>query len=133
MVVKQIVFLFGNLIMEPHKVYVAERFQPVNFQLWKLYEHAAITCEPFKVGVALLIQAGPHPLDLKIGHIIYPSAEGAFVTARTVELETLNQTTLWQRLIRHTHYFAKTNISGKNTNNVSAAGNPDKSLVFLSL
>jgi len=56
------------------KVNVAERLELADFQFREFYEHAPISRETFKVGMALPIQIRTHLLDLKIGHIIYTSA-----------------------------------------------------------
>jgi len=60
----------GQLISPCLEVDIAERLQTVGFLLRELDKHAPASCKPLKVNIALLVQVGAHPLDLKIGHII---------------------------------------------------------------
>jgi hypothetical protein len=113
------------------EVNIAERLQPADFQFGEFYKQAAISRESLEVIVALQIQIGTHLLDLKIGHITYPAAQGAFMTARAAELKTLNQTPMREHLAGRAYNFTQTRIIGKNAGNVSASGNPDNRLVFL--
>jgi hypothetical protein len=112
------------------EVNIAERLQPADFQFRELYEQAAISRESLKVVVALQIQIRTHLIDLKICHITYPAAQGAFMTARASELETLNQPSVRKQLAGCAYNFTKAGIVGENTDNVSAASNPDNRLVF---
>jgi len=80
--------------------------------------------------MALAIQIGAHLLDLKIGHITYPSAQSAFMRPGTAELKTLYQTSLWQHLPRCAYNLAQTHIPSVHADNMRAACNPDISLVF---
>ena len=74
------------------EVNIAKRLQLANLQFGEVYEHTSISRETLQVAVALAVQIRTHLLDLKISHIIYPSAQCAFVGTRTPELKTLNQT-----------------------------------------
>ncbi len=118
---------FGSSCLE---VNIAERLQPADFQFRKFYKQAAIPRKSLEVGVALQIQIRTHLIDLKICHITYPAAQGAFVTARASELETLNQTSMRKHLAGRAYNFTEACIIGKNTDNMSAARNPDNRLVF---
>ena len=115
------------------EINVAERLQIIDFQIREFNKHAAISSEPLKVDMALAIQIGTHLLDLKIGHIAYPPAQGAFVGPWAAELETLNQTSMWKQLAGRAYHLTETRIIGKHADNVGAAGNPDKGLVLVSL
>jgi hypothetical protein len=115
------------------KINVAEGLQIIDFQIRELDKHAAISGEPLKVDMALAIQVGAHLLDLKIGHVAYPPAQGAFVGPRAAELEPLNQTSVWKQLARSAYDLTQARILGKDANNVRAAGDPDKGLVLVGL
>jgi hypothetical protein len=56
------------------EVNIAERLESADFQFREFYKHAPISRETLKVSMALPIQTGTHLLDLKIGHVTYPSA-----------------------------------------------------------
>jgi len=118
---------FGASCLE---VNVAERLQPADFQFREFYEQAAIPRQSLEVVVALQIQIRTHLIDLKIGHITYPAAQGAFMAARASELETLNQPSMRKQLAGRAYNFTKAGIIGENTDNMSAARNPDNRLVF---
>jgi len=79
--------------------------------------------------MALTIQIGTHLLDLKVGHVTYASAQSAFVSPWAVELKTLYQTSRGQHLTGWAHNLGEAHITGKNTDNVSAACDPDNRLV----
>jgi len=113
------------------KVNIAKRLQSIDFQPGEFDKHAAVVCEALKVGVTLPIQIGTHLLDLKIGHITYPSAQSAFVRPWAAELKTLNQSSVRQHLPGSAYNLAEANIPCKDTGNMSAPGNPDKRLVFV--
>ena len=119
-----------QLLLSCLEVDIAERLQAAGFQRWEFDKHAAIAGEPLKVDMALPIQIRTHPLDLKVGHIIYPPAQGALVRPWAAELEALNQTSLRQRLTRRAYNLAEAHIARKHTDNVGAARNPDKRLVL---
>ena len=83
--------------------------------------------------MALAIQIGTHFLDLKIGHVAYAPAQGAFVGPRAAELESLNQASMRKQLAGRAYHLTETRILGKHANDVGAAGNPNKSFVLVSL
>jgi len=112
------------------EVNIAKRLQTPDFQLRELNEHAAVPGEAVEVDIALPIQIRTHLLDLKIGHIIQPLAQSAFVRTWTTELKALNQAARGQHLARCTYNLSQARISGKNADNMSAACNPDNRLVF---
>lgn len=107
------------------KVDITEGLEAADFETGKLDKYAATPCEAFKVGVALPIEVRTHLLDLKISHITYSTTEGAFVRARTVELEALNKPSFGQHLGRNAYDLAETDAVGKYADNVGAAGYPD--------
>ena len=113
------------------EVNIAERLQPADLQFRKLYKQAAIPRKSLEVSVALQIQIRIHLLDLKICHITYPAAQGAFMTARASELETLDQPSMRKHLAGRAYNFTKAGIIGKNTDNMGASRNPDNRLVSL--
>jgi len=55
------------------------------------------------------------------------------VSPRAAELKTLNQTARGQHLAGRAYDFGKTNITGKDTDHMSAPCNPDDSLVLISI
>ena len=121
---------FGSSCLKVNK---AERLQSADLQFGEFYKQAAISCEPLEVIVALQIQIRTHLLDLKIGHIAYAAAQGAFVAARPLELKTLNQASVRKHLAGRADNFAQASIISKNSDDVGAPCNPDNSLVFLAL
>jgi len=115
------------------EVNIAERLELTDFQLREFHEQASISRESLKVGMASPIQIRTHPLDLKIGHIIYTSAQSAFMGPWAAELETLNQTSRWQHLAGHANNLSKADIIGKDADNMSASGNPNNRLVLFGI
>jgi hypothetical protein len=115
------------------EVNIAERLESADFQFREFYKHAPISREALKVGMALPIQTGTHLLDLKIGHVTYPSAQRALMSPWAGELKTLYQASRRQHLAWWAHNLGKARIIGKNTDNVSTACNPDNRLVLLSI
>ncbi|GAI66958.1 unnamed protein product, partial [marine sediment metagenome] len=95
------------------KVNIAERLELSDFQLREFYEHAPISRETLKVVMALSIQIRTHLLDLKIGHIIYTSAQSAFMGPWASELKTLNQTSRGQHLAGCAYDLSKADIADK--------------------
>lgn len=82
------------------KIDIAERLKSVAFQVREFYKYTSVTCEPFEVGVALSIEIGTHPLNLKICHIADAAAKSAFMCFGASEMKTLNQSTLGKHLSR---------------------------------
>jgi len=115
------------------EVDIAKWLESVDLQLREFHKHASITSEAFKVRVALLIQIGTHPLDLKISHVTYSSAQRAFMSPWTPELKTLNQTSRRKHLPGCTYNLSKTDITGKDADNVGAPCNPNNRLVFVGI
>jgi hypothetical protein len=103
----------------------------VNFKLGVPDKNAAVPAKAFEVGEALFIKSRIEPLDLKIGHIADAPAESALVSAGPAELEPLDETSFRQRLIRSADDLGQRRVVRENTDDVSAAGNPDERLVFL--
>ena len=115
------------------KVNKAEWLQSADLQFGEFYKQAAVSCEPLEVIVALQIQIWTHLLYLKIGHIAYAAAQCAFVTARAMELKTLNQASVRKHLAGCADNFTQASIICKNADDVGAPCNPDNRLVFLAL
>jgi len=122
-----------QLALSGLEIDIAERLQTAYLKLGKFNEHAAVLCEPLKVGMTLPIQVGTHPFNLKIGHIAHATVQGAFVRPRPAELKPLNQTAMRQHLPRCAYDLAEAYIAGKDTYNVRTAGDPDNRLVLLRL
>lgn len=112
------------------KVNIAKRLELSDFLLREFYEHAPISRETLKVAMALAIQIRTHLFDLKIGHIIYTSAQSAFMGPWALELKTLNQTSRGQHLPGCAYDLNKADIAGKDADDMSASGNPDNRLVL---
>lgn len=70
---------------------IAERLKAGAFEFRKFDEDASCSCETFEVRLTLHIETCRHFFDLKVGHIAYAFAQGAFVGFRAFELKTLNQ------------------------------------------
>lgn len=115
------------------KVNIAKRLELSDFLLREFYEHAPISRETLKVAMALAIQIRTHLLDLKIGHIIYTSAQSAFMGPWASELKTLNQTSRGQHLAGCAYDLNKTDIADKDADDMSASGNPDNRLVLFGI
>ncbi len=115
------------------EVNIAERLELADFQFREFYEHAPISRESLKVGMALPIQIRTHLLDLKVGHITYPSAQGAFMSPWAAELKTLNQASSWEHLAGRANNLSKADIIGKDADNMSASGNPNNRLVLVGI
>lgn len=115
------------------EVNIAERLEITDFQLRELYKNASISREALKVGMALLIQTGTHPLNLKIGHITYTSAQSAFMSPWAPELKTFNQTSGWEHLAWYAYNLGKADVTGKDADNMSASCNPDNRLVLFGI
>jgi len=112
---------------------IAERLKLAYFLLRELNEDAAVSCETLEIGMALTIQIGTHLLDLEIRHVAHTLAQSALMTARTAELKTLDKPSMREHLPRCAYNFRQAGVADKNANDMSAAGNPDNGLVFLSL
>jgi hypothetical protein len=112
------------------EVNIAERLKTPDFRIRKIDKNTAIAGETFEVGMALFIQIGAHPLDLKISHITYAPAKRAFVRTRAAKLKSLYQTPLRQHLTGRTYDLAETPRCRKHADNMRAPGNPDNRFVF---
>lgn len=121
---------FGSPGLE---VDVAEGLELADFQFREFHKHASVSGEAFKIGMALLVQIGTHFFDLKVGHITYAPAQGAFMSSWAAELKTFEQPTRRQHLARSTYDFGETDVAGKNADDVCAPGNPDNRLVFFGI
>ena len=115
------------------EVNIAERLQSSTFQTGKFNKHTSVSCKALQIGMALTIQICAHFLYLKIGHIAYLSAHGAFMGSRAAELKTLYQTSRREHLAGCAYDLAKTGITGEDANNIGTAGNPDYRLVLFGL
>ncbi len=115
------------------EVNIAERLESADFQFREFYKHAPIPREALKVSMALPIQIRTHLLDLKIGHVAYPPSQSALMSPWAGELKTLYQASRGQHLAGRAYNLSEARISGKNTDNVSAACNPDNGLVLFGI
>jgi hypothetical protein len=88
------------------KVDVAEWLKTSDLQSRKFNEHTTVMGESFKVDMTLTIQVGAHLLNLKIGHIVYASAQRAFMRTLTMKLKTLNQSPAGKHLTRRAYDLA---------------------------
>lgn len=113
------------------EIYIAERLEAIDLKIGVLDKYAAIEGEAFKVKMTLAIQIRAHLLDLKISHIAYTPAEGAFVASRAAEIKSLNKAALRQHLRRRACYFGQAGIAAENAYDVSAARYPDVGLVLV--
>ena len=66
-----------QLISPCLEVDIAERLQTVGFLLRELDKNAPALGKPSKVNIALAVKVGAHPLNLKIGHIIWAAVDRA--------------------------------------------------------
>lgn len=110
---------------------IAEGLQAIDFKLGKPDENAAVPAEAFEVGETLPIEVCAKPFNLEVGHIADPPAKRAFMRARPLELEALNQATFRHRLPWGANHLGHGNIAGKNAYDVGTAGDPNQGLVFL--
>lgn len=112
---------------------IAERLKAADLHIREVHENPAITRETLQVRMALAIQIGAHPLNLEIGHIAHSLAQRAFMRTRAAELEPFDQASLRQHLAGRADHFAQADILPENADDVRAAGDPDKRLVFFGL
>ena len=112
------------------EVNIAERLQTLDFQTCEFDKHTPFSSKPLKVEMTLTIQIGTHLLNLKIGHIVHSSAQGAFMRPWTAKSKTLNQTSSWKHLPRRAYNFAQGHFARVHAYNMRAACNPDISFVF---
>jgi hypothetical protein len=88
-----------QLVRLGFEIDIAERLKAGAFEFRKFDEDASCPCETFEVCLALHIETCRHFFDLKVGHIAYAFAQGAFVGFWAFELKTLNQAARGQKLI----------------------------------
>ena len=122
-----------QLVSSGLEIDVAERPELADLHLGEVDENATIACEAFEVGMALLVQIRAHLLYLKVGHVTYSPAQGAFMSPRAAELKTFEQSSRRQHLAGSAYDFGKADVTGKNTDNVGASCNPDDRFVFIGI
>jgi hypothetical protein len=115
------------------KIYVTERLKSADGLIRKFHEHAAIACEPFKVGMALPVEIRTHLFDLEISHVAHAPAEGALVAPLASELESFDKASLRQGLVGRVDQFCQAHILREDACDVRTVGDPDNGLILFRL